>query len=286
MTPHIESKATSGDEANNPTAKQYLFVIRHGDRWDYAHPEWRKTAKRFGDPPLSNLGQQQARETGIFLDSIISKISDPTTGASSIAASDIKVLCSPFLRCIQTANGILSQFSQTQGDVAENVSICPEKSVWEIDAGHNGELHACLPDLEERKCYFPRLDISHESLFVPSLPESRPEFIARCEKSIQELNKKYPYKPNSVIIIVTHAAGCVVLSKAAAGGELSDINAASPCGVFGLTRTSDSECWDLDKYDKEGGMNGYSAHLSDLGKHTIPWNHLGPKGAYSGPPMP
>ena len=144
--------------------RQYLFIIRHGDRWDYSHPDWKKTAKRFGDPPLSDLGHQQARETGAFLDAFISKASP------LINASNFKVLCSPFLRCIQTANGILSQFKQTPGDVAKIVSICPEKSVWEIDAGHNGTLHACLPDLDERGCYFPRLDPLHESLFVPSLP--------------------------------------------------------------------------------------------------------------------
>lgn len=116
--------------------------------------------------------------------------------------------------------------------------------------------------------------------------ESRPDCIIRCDKAIQELNKKYPYKPNSVIIIVTHAACCVCLAKSAKGGELSDINPAPPCGVFGLSRTSNSETWELDKYDKEGGLNGHSAHLSDLGKNTIPWNHLGKDGAYSGAPHP
>jgi len=144
-------------------AKQYLFIVRHGDRWDYAHPDWKQTANRWGDPPLSNLGHQQARETGMFLDSVIAKTPE-------IAASDFKLLCSPFLRTIQTADGILSQFKHTSGDVSENVSICPENSIWELDPKGDGALHAFLPDLQERVCYFPRLETSHESLFTPSLP--------------------------------------------------------------------------------------------------------------------
>ena len=113
--------------------------------------------------------------------------------------------------------------------------------------------------------------------------ETRKEFITRCEKAIVELNNKHEYKPNSVIIIVSHAAGCVVLAKAAGGVELSDVNPASPCGIFGLSRTSNSACWDLDHHSKESGLNGHKAHLSDLGVHTKPWNHLGPNGTYSGP---
>lgn len=256
--------------------KQFLFIVRHGDRWDYAHPEWRKTAERFGDPPLSNLGQKQARETGVFLDSIIAE--------NDLDASNIKLLCSPFLRCIQTSDGILSQFKETAGDASENVTICLEKSVWELDGGHGGKLHACLPTIEERKCYFPRIDINHESLFVPPLPESRTEFVSRCEKAVVEFNKKYTFVPNTAFIIVTHAAGCVSLAKAAGGCELSDINAASPCGVFGLTRTSNTEKWEICHHDKENGLNGYISHLSDVGVHTVPWNHLGLNGSYTGPP--
>jgi hypothetical protein len=45
---------------------QALYLIRHGDRWDYANPEWKASAKRPGDPPLSTLGHVQARETGTF----------------------------------------------------------------------------------------------------------------------------------------------------------------------------------------------------------------------------
>lgn len=272
----------------------------------------KKKAKRFGDPPLSDLGHKQARETGKCLDSILSSndcsnqsnndhgsnhitidsnndsdeneclfVNDGSNN-TSIIASHITVLCSPFLRCIQTANGILSQFVHTPGDVASNVVIYPEKSIWEYDARYD-DLHACLPDMEERACYYPRLDPSHESLFVPSLPESQSEFMARCKKAVKSLNKQYPYKPDSVIILVTHAAGCIGLTKEAAGVELSDINPSYPCGIFGMTRTSNTDHWDLDPYTNKDGLNGHMSHLSNVKGETRPWHRLGPHFTYSGP---
>lgn len=108
---------------------------------------------------MSTLGHQQARETGIFLDSILAD--------AGITGSDITWLSSPFLRCIQTSNEALNMFEKVDG--MDNVMINPENSVWEID-GHDGKMHESLPTLQERKCYFPRLNEGYESLFVPELP--------------------------------------------------------------------------------------------------------------------
>merc|ERR1712232_704700 len=112
---------------------------------------------------------------------------------------------SPFLRCVQTANEMLSEFRTTAGNVADNTPILPEYSVFEYD-GYNHGYHDSLPSMEERKCYFPRLDETHQSLFVPSLPEGN----------------------NSAIVIVSHAAGCVALAAAAAGKPISEMNKAGP----------------------------------------------------------
>ena len=135
---------------------QYLFVIRHGDRWDYSHPEWRDSAKRRGDPPLSTLGHQQAHETGVFLDKML----------AGMTHDRITWLSSPFLRTLQTSDVALNAF---QAIDSSQIKILPEYSIFELD-GHNGVFHKDLPDLEERKLYFPRLDESYQSLFVPELP--------------------------------------------------------------------------------------------------------------------
>ena len=44
------------------TKRQYLVVMRHGERLDEVDVEWRGTAERPWDPPLSPKGEQQARD--------------------------------------------------------------------------------------------------------------------------------------------------------------------------------------------------------------------------------
>lgn len=83
-----------------------------------------------------------------------------------ITAEDVTWLSSPFLRCLQTSDEALNMFKHVDMD---SVKINPEYSVWEID-GHGGKAHASLPALTERKCYFPRLNETYESVFVPALP--------------------------------------------------------------------------------------------------------------------
>ena len=160
--------STTTDNIRSPTTdtdgdpKQYLFVIRHGDRWDYSFPEWKKLpTSRTGDSPLSPLGHQQAKEVGKFLDAWLHE--------RNFTYNDIKAfMSSPFLRCIQTSDDALNAFRSV--DVNTPIlPVLPEYSIFEWD-GHNGDWHKDLPPLEERKNYFPRLDISHESFFIPSLP--------------------------------------------------------------------------------------------------------------------
>ena len=136
---------------------QSLYIIRHGDRFDYSYPQWKESASRPGDPPLSDLGHQQARETGAFLSNLLS--------ADGIKSSDVMFLSSPFLRCLETSTDLLSQFSLED---SSSINILPEYSVFEIDSGHDA--HKCLPTLEERACYFPKLNQSYTSILYPSLP--------------------------------------------------------------------------------------------------------------------
>ena len=150
----------------------------------------------------------------------------------------------------------------------DGVQINPENSIWELD-GHNGRLHASLPPVEERPLYFPRVNASYESLFTPALPEPRSEFLGRCDRAVAALNKRFPFSPRTAIVIVSHAAACVGLARAAANASLQEINPAGPCGIYRLTRTSDTEMWDLDHYSDKKGLNAYSNHLSDRGVHTL-----------------
>jgi len=256
--------------------RQYLFVIRHGDRWDYSYPSWRKRpTSRKGDSPLSPLGHQQAGDVGRFLDSWLTE--------RNFTANDITWMSSPFLRCIQTSNGAISAFRDI--DISSDFKILPEYSIFEWD-GHNGEWHKDLPSMEERVHYFPRVDINHESLFVPSMPEPKSVFFDRCDRVAKTFNERYPYKPRQVFVMVSHAAGCVAMSKAFTGLDLNEITPAAPCSLFLLSRASASEKWSIDAHDQPKSMNGYTDHLTDMGTNTVPWNNFGDgtKKFYTGPP--
>lgn len=203
---------------------------------------------------------------------------------AGIAAENITWLSSPFLRCIQTSDSALNAFTKMN---TEFIEILPEYSVFEMD-GHNGKMHASLPEVDERFHYFPRVNPKHKSLFVPPLPEAREGLLDRCTSAMKEFNKKYRYSPRTAFIIVTHAASCVAVAKAASNLTLQDITPAAPCGIFQLTRTSQTDQWSMDPHDAPNSMNGYVDHVSDLSlKTTRPWNHFGPKGTpayYTGPP--
>ena len=76
-------------------ATQWLVLVRHGDRMDYAMPGWRARIQALGryprDPPLSTLGHRQARQLG-------------TAAAATLKrrGGTVRVLSSPYLRCLQT----------------------------------------------------------------------------------------------------------------------------------------------------------------------------------------
>ncbi|CAJ0946722.1 unnamed protein product, partial [Mesorhabditis belari] len=97
------------------TTGRKLFFVRHGERIDNIMPEWRETASRWDDPYLSNRGHQQAREVGAFLEKSGTRVD--------------RIFTSPFTRCIQTMNGILSGLS----DIPE---IC-------VEPGLSESLNAC-----------------------------------------------------------------------------------------------------------------------------------------------
>ncbi len=260
--PSGTTDTSSSSLTENIDRPQSIFVIRHGDRWDYSHPEWKETAERKGDPSLSTLGHRQAREVGQYLDKLFVK--------EGIKAEDITLISSPFLRCVQTSNELLSEFRHC-GDVAETVLIKPEYSVFEFDL-YDHRLHDSLPSVAERKNYFPRLDISHESTFIPKVPESVDDFLKRCDDAMEHLDRVHGSTP--VLIVVTHAACCIGFVKAAAKMRLQEINPAAPCSIYRLTRSKESVSWEIDHHTKENGMNGFTGHLSDIGEHTIPWNHF------------
>ncbi|CAK0786004.1 hypothetical protein CVIRNUC_009217 [Coccomyxa viridis] len=101
-----QSEAAVEEEETGPplgTKRQYLVVMRHGERMDEIDLSWRETSKRPWDPPLSDKGLQQA-----------SAAADKLKGFKFS-----RVFISPFLRTMQTA-----------ANCCEGLGIPPEK--WTV----------------------------------------------------------------------------------------------------------------------------------------------------------
>ena len=231
-------------------------------------------SSRPGDPPLSDLGFIQARDTGGFLNYFLTK--------RKIRSCDVVVLSSPFLRSIQTANEIMTQFTIPDAD---DLSIKVEPSLWKLD-DCNGQIHSYLPSLDERTYYFHRIDTCYKISFVPTLPEQFPaQFIHRCKLAMKSLTRRYRFRRNSTILVVTHASCCIAMVAAATGLHLSEINPAGACSIFRLTRNNSSDRWILDRSDEyvSGGFNGYQGHVNKTSNSTFPWHRLDANECFTGP---
>jgi len=72
-----------------------LYLLRHGHRLDFQYPEWFSISSNKYDPPLSDLGNEQAKELANILES--EKIKH--------------IFSSPYLRCLQTAYPIAQKLN-------------------------------------------------------------------------------------------------------------------------------------------------------------------------------
>ena len=229
-----------------------IFLIRHGDRFDYANPTWLDAAKEHGalitDPPLSELGHRQAQETANFLRSIVEKANKDDHDSENDDIDQDRshvhnILVSPYLRVIQTAIPTSN---------ALQLPICIEYGLSESHATPlfttiNGGINANLPSPQDRFSYFPQIDPSYQSLLqIRSTPgHTCPKtgmpceafagkYCQRMKELAERLEKVYFGKS---IVCFSHAAS-VALVAALLKCSLKELNFA-PCGVYELNRTND-----------------------------------------------
>ena len=175
-----------------------LYLIRHGDRYNWLDEEWSKKVVTCGglanDSPLSPIGSQMARDTAVLL-------------------KDVKadcILASPYLRAIQTAVPIAEQ---------KDMPIFVEDGLSE--AHHIPDL---LPDAMKRYIYFPHIDIQYQSLYIPTatdghwhvddtfrkpkerFPDGYMERMIRFSKVLEE------YVAGKTVICVSHAASVILIA--------------------------------------------------------------------------
>lgn len=86
-----------------------LIVLRHGERADAVKSEnWKDPVYPY-DPPLTVLGHEQAKEAAIRIHSSLS------------SAEKVRVVCSPFLRCIQTATHVADELNISKIEIIPQI---------------------------------------------------------------------------------------------------------------------------------------------------------------------
>mmetsp|Transcript_13127 Transcript_13127/g.16581 ORF Transcript_13127/g.16581 Transcript_13127/m.16581 type:complete len:271 (+) Transcript_13127:116-928(+) len=240
MTPRQQNQIDDEDVSE-------IYLIRHGDRYDYANPSWAETAKETSnlttDPPLSPLGHRQAKETATFL--------------TSVKASHI--FSSPYLRVIQTA-------CPTSDTLKIPIAIEPGLSEAHATPG-------ALPTSAQRYAYFPQIDPHHEAMITVTASPGRTcqktglpceafagHYVTRVGQLRDVLEDKFRGK---TIVCFSHAASVALVAALLRRG-MEEFKFA-PCGVYRLRRIGDGP-WEM---LRSGACNeGYVSENSDT---TYPW---------------
>lgn len=193
-----------------------LFVIRHGMRIDHEEKGWGKTAERPFDPPLSETGEMQARQTGVYLKQF------------EITA----VYASPLLRTIQTATGIVA---------ALDLPIFVEGGLVEWLNPKWYDFSAGMLPLEALREKYKALDLGYRPLVTPRYPEPTE---AMCRERIGYVARQLAAEHEGNIALITHGAGVVNLVQALTGSR--DGSNDKTCAVNILRRKMIGTDWTLE----------------------------------------
>lgn len=214
-----------------PGQLRVLFV-RHGQRNNFAR------VPNNAQIPLTELGHRQARIAGDCLAAALVESqrssSDAGGGATPIS---IVVYSSPFLRCLQTSEGIAA---------ALQCSYTPHALLCELVDDHDFDASPLAPHLphlqsptlahaptESFASAFPRAAIAADCCSVerlPVWPESRGAFEARLGALLLELASRH-----SAIAPQTSATSVVAVDHVGGGASTTDADSASPSASVAST---------------------------------------------------
>jgi broad specificity phosphatase PhoE len=197
-------------------AQQEVYLLRHAHRIDFVlGRDWYEggispplASPRTTDPSLSPLGLAQATETGEFF---------AAAGGGGISA----VLSSPYLRCLQTAHPIA---------VALGVPLCAEDSVAELPPSFLRGPAAATEDsivrsvqLEERKHYFPLLDVTYRSDVAAELLHAGDCFGIQ-QRYWQGIEQWLLSHAGESVVVVTHGWGVPTIAAGLTGVSIAEIS--------------------------------------------------------------
>lgn len=181
--------------------KDALWLIRHGDRVDFADLDWARTALRPHDPGLSDEGVAQAR-----------------AAASRLAGEGIaRIFSSPYLRCVETAGHIAR---------AAGVSVSLEPGLGELQHPDWGPGLADMLSARELERFAP-IDEAYASRFAPRPPETIADAFARSAHAARALATTH----EGPLLLVSHAVSIFGIVK-----DLTGYAGDIPCPVASLFR--------------------------------------------------
>lgn len=209
-----------------------IWVVRHGFREDWVNNDPPLPTNLRNDPPLSQLGREQAQELAHYL---------KTKNINRIYSS-------PFYRVLETVYPLVQE---------TNIPLYIDYAMAEWYGLSHARYLPCAP-LETLKQLFPKLDIEHHTSSIP-LPtdiETAAQFHARVKKGIDILMAQLDAEkePPHTVLLSGHAASAIGAVRAL----LNDPHYYVHCGTCSLThlvRQPDDLTWKIIE-------NGDCSHLS------------------------
>jgi broad specificity phosphatase PhoE len=202
-----------------------IWLARHGYRADYVDPDWRRTAKRPHDTPLSPDGLDQAEAL-----------------AARFEGEGLRyVLSSPFMRAVQTAHAVADRLDLP-------LYIEPGACEW-----LRAEWFQSMPKVlspQELASHYPRVDPDYDPCCRPAYPEGVAELVARCRELARTLVARF----GGDLLVVGHGASVMALTA----GLLDDPETETHPTMCAVTKlTGEDGRWQL-------ALDGDRSHLAEI----------------------
>ncbi|VDK44668.1 unnamed protein product [Anisakis simplex] len=209
-----------------------VWVVRHGQRVDNIDKTWKLNAPRgaWDDPPLTSRGHQQAIEC-----------------ARRLARERIDtILCSPFMRCVQTASHI-SSVHPKQPRVFIEPGLCESLNVCQNPPGY-------LTATQLRND-FPLIDENYRTIVPKPEPENNEiECKQRITIVLNEMLRRY----EGDILIVSHGSPIAMIHEVLTG----EWHYIGQCTISKfISSGNDNNNGEMGTFS--AAMQGDSTHLTD-----------------------
>ena len=231
-----------------------LFIVRHGQREDFVNPGWKAQAPDPYDTPLSAHGAEQAEEVARFF------------AAAAPAVQPQRVLCSPYLRALQTAAPTAAVL---------DLPLCVEPGLAESEFRQVGGAPFPQPPTTAAAVRT-RLGgrVRVDDAWTPLGPRATGfEDVAACCARARALVAALERAEEAGavagrVVLFTHAAMVIALMRAALRDDRYD-SEIPVCGVCELVRVSGGG-WQLVRDCDASMLRGGSEHAWNFGGHRFP----------------